>query len=511
MKKHIQRIIVLTFAILLIISIAVLAAPNGITSLDDLSGKRIGLITGKTFFSLIDDVIERPHKKLYNSYTDMIAALKSGNLDAFMCDEPTARAICRADDGVKLLCNTSIETEYVFAFADTPDGNALCAEFNEFLARIKINGTLNDIAEIWFGDDESRKNVYFKKFDGRRTLNFASNAETPPFIYDKGDNLAGYEGDIFNRFCIEHRYNYNYSTMPFSSILQSFQTGQTDIAADVITVTAERATKLLFSKPDFHGNISVVVRNENAKKAPVTISGISQGFKNNFAVEQRWKLIVSGILTTLLIATLSAVFGTLFGFMLLMLLRCRSRLLNRITSVFIKIIQGVPILIILMIMFYIVFVHTPIPPVGVAVVAFSISFGATVASVINTCINAVHPGQTEAATAMGYTPAKTLFKILMPQAAQHFVPILKASFVSLVKTTSIVGYIAINDLTKVSDMIRSRTYEAFFPLLLTAAIYFVISWLLTLILSSIEIKFDPKRRTNILKGVVTDGSNDQNS
>lgn len=511
MKKHIQRIIILIFTVSLIISLAALAAPKSIGSLDELKGKRIGLITDKTFYNDIDYVIEYPQKQLYNSYADMIAALKSGNLDAFMCDEPTARAICRSDDGVKFLCNTSIETEYVFAFAETHDGDALRTEFNEFLAKIKSDGTLHEIADIWFGEDESKKVLKFEKFEGRRTLNFASNAETPPFVYEKNSNLEGYEADILCRFCKEYRYNVNYSNIPFSSILQSFLTGQMDIAADVISVTAEREAKLNFSKPDFHGSISVVVRDENTKKAPVTISGISQGFKNNFAVENRWKLITSGIGITLLISILSGIFGIALGFLLLILLRCKRKLISVLTSVFIKIVQGIPILILLMFLFYIVFCNTPLPPVGVAITAFTIYFGTTVASVINASITAVHPGQTQAAMAMGYTYWQTLFKILLPQAAQHFTPIIKNAFVSLVKTTSIVGYIAIADLTKVSDNIRSRTYEAFFPLLLTAAIYFVLSQLLTLLFSSIEVRFDPKRRTNLLKGVVTDGGNNQNS
>ncbi|MBQ3426238.1 MAG: ABC transporter permease subunit [Clostridia bacterium] len=511
MKKLLQRIMVLSFAVFLIVFIITQAAPSEIKSLDDLKGKRIGFITGKTFESHISEVIEDPQKRYYNSYSDLLAALKSGNIDAIMCDEPTARAMCRDSDGVRFLCNTSIETEYVFAFADTPDGDALCSEFNEYLLQIKNNGTLNEIADIWFGYDESKKELEFEEFKDARTLSFASNAETPPFIYEKDEKLAGYEADILNRFCKAHGYNFKYSTMPFSSILQSFQTGQTDIAADVITVTDERGDKLKFSAPDFHGNISVVVKDENATKTTIGIANITQGLKNNFATEDRWKLIVSGICITLLISCLSAVFGAGFGFLLLMLLRCRYKLLRYITTAFIKVIQGVPIIILLMILFYIVFVRTPLPPVGVAAAAFSINFGTTVASVMNTSINAVHPGQTEAALAMGYTPSQTLFKILMPQAAQHFMPILKSAFVSLVKTTSIVGYIAIGDLTKATDVIRSRTYEAFFPLLLTAAIYFILSWLLTLLLSRIEIKFDPKRRTNKLKGVVTNGSNDQNS
>ena len=110
-------------------------------------------------------------------------------------------------------------------------------------------------------------------------------------------------------------------------------------------------------------------------------------------------------------------------------------------------------------------------------------------------IESVDKGQNEAALALGYTKRQSFFKVVFPQAAKHFLPVIKGEFVSLVKMTSIVGYITIQDLTKASDIIRSRTYEAFFPLIVTAIIYFVISWLLTIVLGRIEIRLDPKKRS----------------
>lgn len=116
-------------------------------------------------------------------------------------------------------------------------------------------------------------------------------------------------------------------------------------------------------------------------------------------------------------------------------------------------------------------------------------------------INAIDPGQREAAAAMGYTSAQTFEKIIFPQAARHFLPVLKGEYISLVKMTSIVGYVAVQDLTKMSDIIRSRTYEAFFPLIVTAVIYFLLSFGLSSLLGLIEIRIDPKHRPRTLKGV----------
>ena len=110
-------------------------------------------------------------------------------------------------------------------------------------------------------------------------------------------------------------------------------------------------------------------------------------------------------------------------------------------------------------------------------------------------------GQIEAASAIGFSKFKVFSKIAFPQAARNALPVYKGEFISLVKSTSIVGYIAIQDLTKASDIIRSRTYEAFFPLIATAVIYFLVTYIFILILNAIEKKIDPKRRKRTLKGV----------
>ena len=122
------------------------------------------------------------------------------------------------------------------------------------------------------------------------------------------------------------------------------------------------------------------------------------------------------------------------------------------------------------------------------------NFGAYVSEMIRTGILAVDKGQMEAALALGYTKPRAFMKIVLPQAARHFLPVFQGEFISLVKMTSVVGYIAIQDLTKAGDIIRSRTYEAFFPLIAIAIVYFVIAWLLTRVLVALQNRFDPKRR-----------------
>lgn len=144
-----------------------------------------------------------------------------------------------------------------------------------------------------------------------------------------------------------------------------------------------------------------------------------------------------------------------------------------------------------MILYYIIFGKVDISAILVAIFGFAVNFGVYVSEMMRTGIDAVDKGQIEAAHAIGFTKAKTFWKITFPQAARHFLPVFKGEFISMVKMTSVVGYIAIQDLTKVSDIICSRTLEAFFPLIATAVIYFLVANVLTMLLTRLEIMLGP--------------------
>ena len=157
-----------------------------------------------------------------------------------------------------------------------------------------------------------------------------------------------------------------------------------------------------------------------------------------------------------------------------------------------------------MLLFYVVFGQIDVDGIIVATVGFAFIFGAFVYGQLELTVDGVDKGQTEAAYALGYSRNKTFFRIILPQAMKMFVPVYSAEIVGLIKATSVVGYIAVNDLTKMGDIIRSNTYEAFFPLIAVAVIYFMITWGIAALLGILKRKTEPKRRKNknILKGVV---------
>jgi len=162
--------------------------------------------------------------------------------------------------------------------------------------------------------------------------------------------------------------------------------------------------------------------------------------------------------------------------------------------------------VLLMILYYVIFGSVAISGVVVAVIGFTLTFGASVLGLLRMGVGAVDKGQYEGAYALGFSNRRTFFEVILPQALPHVLPAYKGEIVSLIKATAIVGYIAVQDLTKMGDIVRSRTYEAFFPLIAVTVIYFVLEGLIGLLLSRINLNFNPKRRSreNILKGVKTD-------
>jgi polar amino acid transport system substrate-binding protein len=239
------------------------------------------------------------------------------------------------------------------------------------------------------------------------------------------------------------------------------------------------------------------------------LTGLGDSFTRTFLLENRWRLVLSGLRVTVVISLFSLIFGTVLGALVCAMRRGKIEVYNiklyKVTSaiakIFIRVVQGMPIIVMLMMLYYVVFARVDIDAMVVAVIGFSMNFAAYTSEMFRTGIDTVDKGQQEAAAASGFSKFRTFTLIVLPQAARHVIPVFKGEFVSMVKMTSVVGYIAIQDLTKVSDIIRSRTYEAFFPLIATAVIYFAVTYLFILILNSVEFKIDPKSRKRVVRGV----------
>lgn len=158
-------------------------------------------------------------------------------------------------------------------------------------------------------------------------------------------------------------------------------------------------------------------------------------------------------------------------------------------------------MVLLMILYYIVFAKSGLTAFFVCVIGFSLDFAAYTSEIFRSGIEAVPVGQQRAAMALGFPKMQAFWQVVLPQAIVHILPVYIGQFISMVKMTSVAGYISVQDLTKMSDIIRSRTYEAFFPLLLSAVLYFLVAWALTIGLKIMRNKVDPATRSRKVKGV----------
>ncbi|MBQ5359626.1 MAG: ABC transporter permease subunit, partial [Lachnospiraceae bacterium] len=135
--------------------------------------------------------------------------------------------------------------------------------------------------------------------------------------------------------------------------------------------------------------------------------------------------------------------------------------------------------VLLMVLYYIVFSKVAVSGAVVSVIGFTLVFASGVYGMLKSGVGVIDKGQTEAAYALGYSDRRAFFRVILPQAIPHIMPSYKAEITAIIKATAIVGYIAVQDLTRAGDLIRSRTYEAFFPLFAVAVIYLVLEAVLT--------------------------------
>ena len=204
-----------------------------------------------------------------------------------------------------------------------------------------------------------------------------------------------------------------------------------------------------------------------------------------------------------MITILSALFGTVLGFILYLLCK-KSRIVDKVNGFISWFIGGIPTILLLMVLYYVVFVgDASIGDIWVAIIGFTILFGYSMFDILSTSVSAVSRGQEEGARALGYSSNQTFFFVILPQALRIAFPQIKNELVSLIKETSIVGYISIADLTRMSDIVRGRTYEAFFPLITTTIIYFLLIGLILFVVKRVEIRMTlrPFRIKKIKRGI----------
>jgi polar amino acid transport system permease protein/polar amino acid transport system substrate-binding protein len=208
-------------------------------------------------------------------------------------------------------------------------------------------------------------------------------------------------------------------------------------------------------------------------------AGIEQSFYYSFIYDNRWKYIVDGIGITLLVTFFALILGITLGFIVAMIRSTHDKtggmkVANAVCQLYLTVIRGTPVVVQLMIMYFVIFTSRDASPVFVAILAFGINSGAYVAEIFRSGIISIDAGQFEAGRSLGFNYPQTMWHIIMPQAFRNVIPSLANEFITLLKETSVCGYIGLQDLTKGADIIRGASFQAFMPLIAAALIYLIL-------------------------------------
>lgn len=483
-------------------------AKNEIVNLNDIDGKRIGILVGTLFEDTAKDDFPHATLSFYNTYSDLIKALSSDKIDTFLCDDATAEALCDQSDDIEYIPQLITKEKYSPIFTRNEKGKKLCEQFNEFLYEYSESGKLSLLQGKWIKAGTEARLTYYDYEDLpdiNGVIKIAATADSEPFSFLSYGRITGYEIGLVYEFCKEYGYKPDLVSLALDDVFSDASVGRIDMGVGLLSYTDERNEKFLFSSPDYEGGAVAVIKADNTDDYDF-LAAVKNGFDKTFVREGRWQMFLKGIGVTLLISISAALFGTILGFGLYSLefhVMGKTKVVRKLLDIYVLLLKRIPIVVFLMIVYYVVFGNTSVSGLNVSIIAFTAAFSATIVDLFHMAIDRMGLGQHAAALSLGYSQMEAYKKFILPQAARNFANEYKESIISLVQATAVVGYITVEDLTKISDLIRSRSYETVFPLVSTAIIYLLLAWGIMAFIKSIEVGNDPRRRTpeKILKGV----------
>ena len=504
-KKHLAAAFLAAILAVLIAAMPVCARadqPGGKTdAAATLAGKTAGVMTGTPQDEIVKANVPDAQILYFNSMTDLVLALETGKVDYFVLSTVNYYSLAEQYDDISYIDAQFKTYDVGTIFPKTDEGSALRDKYNEYIAKIKQSGELQKLQDYWL-TPRDWENFDIPTTGQNGVLQLATPNTQKPFSMELNGKNAGFDIAIVAGFCKEYGYGLQIDNVDLGSAVTGIAAGKYDLAAGQIAYTDERAQSVQYSDFYYTQIIVPIVRTADFDKSSVVTAthGTGQGGSSNsdsgnpvwtsirrtLLDQDRWASVVSGLATTLIITfagfALANVLGALFCSMSL----GGNRLLKVLSRIYSGLMQGLPIVVILMILYYIVFAKSKFSNVAVASIGFGLVFGAYMAQLFEGAVSGVDPGQREAAIASGLTERQAFLGIVLPQAARTMLPGYFSNLISLMKGTAVVGYIAVADLTKAGDVIRSATYEAVVPLLTVALIYLIMASLMLLAMQLVK-------------------------
>lgn len=467
---------------------------------DDLLQSRIGVVQGSAHDTFVQRNLPDAQLLQFISTSDLIVAVETNKVDAAMMDEDVLNVIVAERPLLQKFGESHFTAQVGAGFNKRND--ALREQFNSFLETIMRDGTYDDMVRRWT-QEAARVMPDIPIDPAAPPLKIGNSIGGLPTAALVDNELVGFDVEMAVRFAQYAGMRPDWRSVEWGALLPALAAGKTDVIISSMYITEERKERIQFSDPYFTvGNYFFVRKDrvtgnigEQVNSAPVGfIEGVKSSFYSNLILEDRYLLLLDGLKITVILSIFSCLFGTALGAGVCAMRMSSLAVLRIPARIYISIMRGIPVLVLLMLIFYVLFASVEINPVLVAIIAFGLHFAAYVAEIFRTGVESIDDGQTEAGVSLGFTRLATFIYIVLPQTIQRILPVYKGEFISMVKMTSIVGYVAVQDLTKASDIIRARTFDAFFPLIMVAILYFLIAWLMLQALEYIERRTDPIAR-----------------
>ena len=466
---------------------------SSVTCADDLVGKKIGVQIGTTGMTYAEGV-EGATVEKYNKGADAVEALKQGKIDAVLIDASPAKYFVSKNSDIVALDDPFTVEEYACAVKKGND--ELTQQINDALSQLRENGTLTLIEQNWLVDAEYGKHPYESPegitYSGKLVM--ATNAEFPPYELKEEGEIVGFDVDMMRAVCDILGKELVIDDMAFDSVIAAVDSGKADVGVAGMTVTEDRLKNVNFSDSYTEASQVIIYKSGNASS-----QNFVEKLKSTFLDKDRWVYLVQGLGNTLLITVLAVVIGIVLGFVIAIIrstnqLTGRLKIPNFICRIYLTVVRGTPMVVQLLIIYFVVFSSVNISKILVAVIAFGLNSAAYVAEIVRSGIMSVDRGQFEAGSSLGFGYTRTMISIILPQAIRNILPALGNEAIVLLKETSVSGYIALNDLTKGGDTIRSQTYEAFLPLIAVALIYLLMVVGLSALVNRLERRLSNDKR-----------------
>lgn len=469
---------------------------------DDFVGTapRVAMLTG---VSEKDEVMSRyPDAQIsyYDTQADVYNAVAGGRADLGTGYITQREELKDTYPDLAFIKEPLFTMQYGFGLPMTDRGKAIGREFNEYMHHITENGDYERLKSKWADPARSGDVMDQNTFTGEKgVLKIVTGGLWMPMTFYEGEKLTGEFVELAYDFCEYAGYKPTIESVTYTAELTGVSTGNYDLMADTIRVDYGEKDNIFVTEGLLYDSVYLIVKTGRERievpKAALFLSEVKKSVEKSLIQSDRYKLLLSGLVVTLELTFFSIICGTLLGSFICFLRMRRNEWCQAVARLYIRIFRGVPLLVSLMVMYYLVFNELRLSAFWVSVIGFTLDFSAYSAEIFRSGISAVPKEQTRAARALGFGSGRAFIKVVLPQALMHIIPVYSGQCIGTLKMTSIAGYISVEDLTKASDIIRSKTYEPFFPLIFTALTYYVLSVVITKLLSLAEKKMDPAQRT----------------